>query len=145
MRKFIICLLCLAVLLCGTAFAAEEKAPVALFTFDNGDLSDSSGNGYHGTAAGAGNLSFVTAPTRGGVLELNNRGTKRNTGSSGFRIPTDGLKNAKNLNGKQVMNLFRKYRVSEYIVSCFEALHTTGTNYIIEDIDLYIEARQCAV
>ena len=51
-------------------------------------------------------------------------------------------KNAKNLNGKQVMSLFRKYRVSEYIVSCFEALHTTGTNYIIEDIDLYIEARQ---
>ncbi|MBR5011692.1 MAG: hypothetical protein IKY12_03965, partial [Clostridia bacterium] len=96
MRKFIICLLCLAVLLCVTAFAAEEKAPVAFFTFDNGDLSDSSGNGYHGMAAGAGNLSFVTAPTRGGVLELNNRGTKRNTGSSGFRIPTDGLKNAKN-------------------------------------------------
>jgi len=51
-------------------------------------------------------------------------------------------KSAKNLNGKQVMDLFRKYRISEYIVSCFEALHTTGTNYIIEDIDLYIEARQ---
>ncbi len=51
-------------------------------------------------------------------------------------------KSAKNLNGRQVIDLFRKYRVSEYIVSCFEALHTTGTNYIIEDIDLYIEARQ---
>ncbi len=51
-------------------------------------------------------------------------------------------KSAKNLNGRQVMDLFRKYRISEYIVSCFEALHTTGTNYIIEDIDLYIEARQ---
>ena len=51
-------------------------------------------------------------------------------------------KSAKNLNGKQVMELFRKYKISEYIVSCFEALHTTGTNYIIEDIDLYIEARQ---
>lgn len=51
-------------------------------------------------------------------------------------------KSAKNLNGKQVMDLFRKYKISEYIVSCFEALHTTGTNYIIEDIDLYIEARQ---
>lgn len=51
-------------------------------------------------------------------------------------------KSAKNLNGKQVMDLFRKYRISEYIVSCFEALHTTGTNYIVEDIDLYIEARQ---
>ena len=51
-------------------------------------------------------------------------------------------KSAKNLTGKQVMDLFSKYRISEYIVSCFEALHTTGTNYIIDDIDLYIEARQ---
>ena len=51
-------------------------------------------------------------------------------------------KSAKNLTGKQVMELFQKYRISEYIVTCFEALHTTGTNYIIEDIDLYIEARQ---
>ena len=51
-------------------------------------------------------------------------------------------KSAKNLTGKQVMDLFQKYKISEYIVSCFEALHTTGTNYIIEDIDLYIEARQ---
>ena len=50
-------------------------------------------------------------------------------------------KSAKDLTGKQVMELFGKYRVSEYIVSCFEALHTTGTDYIIENIDLYIEAR----
>jgi len=49
---------------------------------------------------------------------------------------------AKKLTGKQVINLFRQYKVSEYIMSCFEVLHTTGTNYIIEDIDLYIEARQ---
>ena len=26
--------------------------------------------------------------------------------------------------------------------SCYEALHTTGTNSIVEDIDLFIEARQ---
>lgn len=51
-------------------------------------------------------------------------------------------KSAKNLTGKQVIDLFKKYRVSEYIVSCFGAMHTTGTNYIIEDIDLYIEARE---
>ena len=49
---------------------------------------------------------------------------------------------AKHIKGKQVAELFEKYRVSEYIVSCFEALHTTGTNYIVEDIDLYIESRQ---
>lgn len=51
-------------------------------------------------------------------------------------------KSAKKLSGKQVMDIFRKYRISEYIVSCFEALHTTGTNYIVEDIDLYIDARR---
>ena len=51
-------------------------------------------------------------------------------------------KSAKKLTGKQIAELFSKYRVSDYIVSCFEALHTTGTNYIVEDIDLYIEARQ---
>ena len=51
-------------------------------------------------------------------------------------------KSAKQLNGKQVSDLFRQYNVFDYIVSCFEALHTTGTNYIVEDIDLFIEARQ---
>ncbi|MBR4720129.1 MAG: DUF3791 domain-containing protein [Clostridia bacterium] len=53
-------------------------------------------------------------------------------------------KSAKNLTGKQVIRLFQKYRVSEYIISCFEALHTTGTSYIIDDIDLYIEARKAS-
>ena len=53
-------------------------------------------------------------------------------------------KAAKNLTGKQVIDLFQRYRVSEYIMSCFEALHTTGTNYIIEDIDLYIDARKAS-
>lgn len=49
-------------------------------------------------------------------------------------------KTAKRLSGKQISELFSKYQVWDYIYSCFEALHTTGTNYIIEDIDLYIEA-----
>ncbi len=53
-------------------------------------------------------------------------------------------KAAKNLTGIQVSELFSKYKVWEYIYSCFEALHTTGENYIVEDIDLYIEARQAA-
>jgi hypothetical protein len=51
-------------------------------------------------------------------------------------------KNAKALSGKQVMALFTKYHVLEYIVSYFEALHTTGDRYIVNDIDLYIAARQ---
>lgn len=55
---------------------------------------------------------------------------------------TEQYKAAKRLTGKQVSELFTKYRVWDYIYSCFEALHTTGANYIVEDIDLYIEARK---
>jgi hypothetical protein len=51
-------------------------------------------------------------------------------------------KAAKNLTGKEVISLFTRYGVSDYVLSCYEALHTTGTNYIVEDINLFIEARQ---
>jgi hypothetical protein len=51
-------------------------------------------------------------------------------------------KAAKNLTGKETINLFMQYNISDYVLSCYEALHTTGTNYIVEDIDLFLEARQ---
>ena len=57
---------------------------------------------------------------------------------------TEQYKNAKGLSGREVAELFNKYKVWEYIYSCFEALHTTGENYIINDIDVYIESRQSA-
>lgn len=50
-------------------------------------------------------------------------------------------KTEKNLTGKEVMSLFCEYAVCEYIKSFYEALHTTGKKYIIEDIDLYIRSR----
>ena len=48
----------------------------------------------------------------------------------------------KKLSGREIMSLFSKYRVSEYIKNYYEALHTTGEKYIINDIDLYIKARE---
>ena len=48
---------------------------------------------------------------------------------------------AKQMTGRQAIDLFNQYDISGYIVSCYEALHTTGANYIIEEIDLFIEAR----
>ena len=54
-------------------------------------------------------------------------------------------RSAKNMTGKQAIELFKRYGVSDYVLSCYEALHTTGTNYIVEDIDLFIEARQPGV
>jgi len=50
----------------------------------------------------------------------------------------------KNLSGKQVMEMFKKYGVIDYILSCYEALHTTGTSYIIEDIDHFVETQQAS-
>ena len=54
-------------------------------------------------------------------------------------------RSAKNLKGKEVIQLFQKYNACEYIMECYGALHTTGENYIINDIDLYIGARQVTV
>ena len=48
---------------------------------------------------------------------------------------------AKQRTGKQAIELIKRYSVIEYIVSCYEALHTTGTNDIVENIDLFIGAR----
>jgi hypothetical protein len=49
---------------------------------------------------------------------------------------------AKQLTGCQVIELFKRYGVTDYVLSCYDALHTTGANYIVEDIDLFVEARR---
>ena len=51
-------------------------------------------------------------------------------------------KNAKKLTGKEVAELFTRFQVWEYVYSCFEALHTTGNQYIVEDIDQYIAEKK---
>lgn len=45
---------------------------------------------------------------------------------------------AKSMTGRETINMFEKYRVSDYIKKYYEALHTTGEKYIINDIDMYI-------
>lgn len=54
-------------------------------------------------------------------------------------------KNAKRLTGKLVSELFTRYHIGEYVYECFGALHTTGANYIVQDIDLFIKSRQPTV
>lgn len=53
-------------------------------------------------------------------------------------------KNQKNMTGKEVIDLFEKYSVCDYIKSFYEVLHTTGTKYIVDDIDIYIKSCQNA-
>lgn len=51
-------------------------------------------------------------------------------------------KSSENMSGKAVIDLFNRYRVIDYIRAYYEALHTTGRQYIVDDINLYIKARQ---
>ena len=47
----------------------------------------------------------------------------------------------RNLSGKQVFKLFEDYGVFAYINEFYDVLHTTGHNYINNNIDMYIESR----
>lgn len=47
-----------------------------------------------------------------------------------------------NLTGKQVAQLFAKYGVFDYIREFYDVLHTTGYQYINNDIDAYLQARK---
>lgn len=46
------------------------------------------------------------------------------------------------LSGQKAFELFQKYGVFSYLESCYDVLHTTGRDYLIEDIEKYIQARQ---
>ena len=44
----------------------------------------------------------------------------------------------KKLSGADVARIFEKYDIYGYITKYFEALHTMGDNYIVQDTDDYI-------
>lgn len=49
---------------------------------------------------------------------------------------------AKNMSGKMVVELFYQYGVVDYIRKYYESLHTTGRQYTVDDIDMFIEERK---
>lgn len=57
----------------------------------------------------------------------------------------ESYKTHKALTGKQVCELFEKYGVFEYIQDFFDVLHTTGYQYINNDIDIYLQARNAVL
>ena len=46
------------------------------------------------------------------------------------------------MKGKDAIFLFKKYGVLDYLGSFYDILHTFGEKYIVQDIDLFIEARR---
>ena len=54
----------------------------------------------------------------------------------------EAYKSYHKLKGRETMDLFAKYNVFHYISNFYDVLHTAGREYIIQDIDIYIKARQ---
>lgn len=47
-----------------------------------------------------------------------------------------------NMTGAETVKMFKKFGVFDYLGSFFDVLHSTGAKYIVEDIDMFIAARQ---
>lgn len=45
----------------------------------------------------------------------------------------EAYKSYHKLKGRETMDLFKKYNVFHYLTTCYDVLHTTGREYIIED------------
>ena len=57
----------------------------------------------------------------------------------------ENYKMHRNLSGKQVLDIFDRYGVFDYIREFYDVLHTTGYNYINNDIDIYLKSRGCTL
>ncbi len=53
----------------------------------------------------------------------------------------EAYRHEKKLTGRETMKIFKQYGVLDYLGACYDVLHTTGREYIIDDIDLFIKAR----
>ena len=53
----------------------------------------------------------------------------------------ENYKTHRKLSGKEVSLLFERYEVFSYIREFYDVLHTTGHNYINNDINIYLKSR----
>ena len=53
----------------------------------------------------------------------------------------ESYKAHKNLSGREAAAIFSQYGVFDYIHEFYDVLHTTGYNYINNDIDIYLNSR----
>ncbi len=49
---------------------------------------------------------------------------------------------AKGMNGEQVLDLFSKYGLVDYLSEFYNVLHTQSRQWLIEEIDEFIEIRK---
>ena len=46
------------------------------------------------------------------------------------------------LNGKEAIRIFNQYGVMDYIASFYDVLHSFGHQYIVDDIDKFIQTQK---
>ncbi len=51
-------------------------------------------------------------------------------------------KKKKKMSARDVIELFERYSVLEYVKSFYDVLHKNDLKYVVGDIDLYIKSRQ---
>jgi hypothetical protein len=51
------------------------------------------------------------------------------------------FKSKHRMTGREAHQLFKKFGVLEYLGTHYDVLHTYGEQHIVQDIDLFIEAR----
>jgi hypothetical protein len=75
------------------------------------------------------------------------RGQRNNNMSERLRFLAyciEIYKAAKHISGKQAYELFRDHDVLDYVMDSAGALHTTGAEYIVNDIDEFMKTARTA-
>lgn len=57
----------------------------------------------------------------------------------------ESYKEHKSMTGKQTAELFCRYGVFDYLNEFYDILHTTGYQYINNDIDIYLKSRNAEI
>lgn len=53
----------------------------------------------------------------------------------------EAYKFKKNISGKEAYDIFEKYKVFEYLEEGYDVLHTQGVEWLLDDINEYINIR----
>lgn len=53
----------------------------------------------------------------------------------------EAYKVKENLNGKEIFDLFEKYKVFDYLQDGYDMLHTQGESWLMNDIDEFLKTK----
>ena len=90
-------------------------------------------------------MRHVSSPRRKKKKEYNTRiymSQHTNDISLFLAFCIEQYKQRHNLTGEQAMQTLDQYGVLEYLEDCYEPLHTQSAQWILEDIDEFIEKRK---